>query len=258
MPKAQAKLPWMKWYAADWRSDTAIERCSLAARGAMVEFLNVMHLEGRTGSLTGTVDQLARIARCETSEMEAVLEELRVTKSLHVTVCNSQVTVSSRRMLREQKDRLGAAKRVREYRERRNSNDDVTAQRSEVRSQKSKGTNLPKAGKPAPASLDPRIQDWYESLPGPYGTLRKNYHKRKVFAHITKAKLDDETLARIKAYCDRKWRDKWDGTEADMVPSLLTILREERWIEDKPIEDDPYSWETPELTEARRKAGFID
>jgi hypothetical protein len=45
------KLPWMKFYPADWRADPALRMCSLAARGLWMEILSIMHEADPRGSL---------------------------------------------------------------------------------------------------------------------------------------------------------------------------------------------------------------
>ena len=45
------KLPWMKFYPADWRADPALRMCSLAARGLWMEMLSIMHEADPRGSL---------------------------------------------------------------------------------------------------------------------------------------------------------------------------------------------------------------
>lgn len=37
------KKPWMKFYPADWRSDTQLRSCSAAARGLWVDLMTIMH-----------------------------------------------------------------------------------------------------------------------------------------------------------------------------------------------------------------------
>ena len=49
------KLPWMKFYPADWRADPALRMCSLAARGLWMEMLSIMHEADPRGSLRTNV-----------------------------------------------------------------------------------------------------------------------------------------------------------------------------------------------------------
>lgn len=37
------RTPWMKFYPADWRADSALRQCSLAARAIWIEILGLMH-----------------------------------------------------------------------------------------------------------------------------------------------------------------------------------------------------------------------
>lgn len=109
------KLPWAKYYADKYLSDSAVGKCSLSARGLWWELLSIMMLEG-TCSVTGTPEQIARMARCLVSEVGPALAELENTNCATVTHSNNIVTLVCRRLQREQKDRKNTAERVRRYR----------------------------------------------------------------------------------------------------------------------------------------------
>src|SRR5664279_3080026 len=80
-PRSLPKLPWMKFYPADWRADPALRMCSLAARGLWMEMLAVMHESDPRGSLLingnniGT-KQLASLCGATLRETIALLKEL--------------------------------------------------------------------------------------------------------------------------------------------------------------------------------------
>ncbi len=130
------KLPWEKWYHGDWLKDSSVGRCSLLARGLWIELLSLMFLDS-VSEISGTPDELSRIARCSRVELEAGLEELKRTQCASVTVCNGNVTVACRRLQKQRNARENTAKRVKRHREKQPGNAPVTVQKSEVRSQKS-------------------------------------------------------------------------------------------------------------------------
>lgn len=79
-PKA-GRYHWLKWWPRRWRGDPAVQACSLAARGAWNEILNVMHLEDSGGYLLigGEVpdtETIARLLGCTEREWKAVESEL--------------------------------------------------------------------------------------------------------------------------------------------------------------------------------------
>lgn len=133
------KLPWMKWFAADWLNDPQLSLCTPATRGVWSDLVSVMHLSGQTGELSGTSDQLARVARCSAAELAHALTDLRTTGAADVTERNGIVTVVNRRMSREHKKRQADAARQDRARRRRQSRSyhaDDPPESIEVRGQK--------------------------------------------------------------------------------------------------------------------------
>src|SRR6516225_4749703 len=52
LPIGGSKLPWMKFFPADWRADLGLRTTSLAARGLWIEMLTIMHEAAPRGSLS--------------------------------------------------------------------------------------------------------------------------------------------------------------------------------------------------------------
>ena len=117
-----AKLPWFKFFPTWWLGDTELSKCSSATRGVWMDLLCAMHQSGRSGELSGTTDQIARLARCSTAELTQALTEIQATGTADVTFRNNDVTVINRLMKREAKTRTDTALRVKKHR----SNEDVT------------------------------------------------------------------------------------------------------------------------------------
>lgn len=141
----EGKYPWIKFFHGDWRNDPRVGMCSPATRGIWLELVCIMHEMDRTGEISGSYDQLARLCRCNVDEIKCAINELQLTKTADVTECNGNVTVINRRMKRECNERVSSRKRVKKHRKesacntvetpmKRQCNGDVTVQKSEYRS----------------------------------------------------------------------------------------------------------------------------
>ena len=129
------KFPWLKFYPGDWLKEPSLTVCSPATRGIWIDLICIMHESGRVGEVSGTVEQLAKLARCSAAEMAAAITELDAQKIARVTGRNNKVTVTSRRLKREEKARKDGA--IRAARFRRNAARNAQRHGVEVRSQKS-------------------------------------------------------------------------------------------------------------------------
>lgn len=103
--------------------------CSLSTRGFWFEILGAMHELGRSGQITGTAQQLARVGRCTAAEAEEAVAELKSTRAAEVSERNGSFTLINRRMKREYDEREGSKRRVANYRKNKNvtnGNENVT------------------------------------------------------------------------------------------------------------------------------------
>jgi hypothetical protein len=110
------KAPAFQFYTGDWLKDPQLSMCSPATRGVWMDLLCAMHELGRSGQVTGTVEQLCRLCRCTTAEMRAALAELDSAKTAQISDRNGVVTVICRRMQREHRERTLTNARVRKHR----------------------------------------------------------------------------------------------------------------------------------------------
>lgn len=108
---ASDKLPAMPFYPGDWFKDQSVAMCATVTRAIWVDLILSMWTNDRCGQVTGTVVQLAKLARCSEAEMVAALADLDDTKTADVTNCHGKFTVTNRRMRREYQTRKDAAKR---------------------------------------------------------------------------------------------------------------------------------------------------
>lgn len=130
------KLPWFKFNPSWWISDTELSKCTPATRGVWIDLICAMHQAGRSGELRGTTDQIARLARCSTAELNHALTELQTTGTADVTFRNNNVTVVNRLMKREAKARQDAALRVKKHRSNGQRNASEAVEKKEDRSKK--------------------------------------------------------------------------------------------------------------------------
>lgn len=131
------KAPAFQFYPGDWIQDTRI--LTPVTRGIWIDMLCFMWRSEARGSLSGTIEQLARMLSCNASEITHAVHELSVTKIADVTECNDFVTVTNRRMAREEKVRKQTLSRVKKFRnanEKRESNGPVTPPSSSSSSKK--------------------------------------------------------------------------------------------------------------------------
>lgn len=111
------------WYPKDWLTDMELHKASATARGVWIDLLNHMMLN-KTGSVTGTVDELAQLASCSPQDIDHFIEEVKRCKFAGVrTVVRRDshkiVTVMSRRLTRKENKRKSS--RLRQERHRRNA-----------------------------------------------------------------------------------------------------------------------------------------
>lgn len=129
--------PGFFFYTGDWLKKTRM--LSLQARGAWIDLLSFMDERRPRGRIKLNIDQYAGILGCSSEIAAGILLELEsqgvadvsptlqdVTFPLRVTANNFFVTVESRRMLREEKDRESNRVRQKRHRESRQSNGAVT------------------------------------------------------------------------------------------------------------------------------------
>lgn len=110
--------PSFQTYPGDWFKDENLAACSPATRGIWWDAILRMHENDRSGKLSGTIEQLARVCRCTEAEMESAVQELQTTKTADIRYSNGKVFLYNRRMLRESRERKANAERQKRYRSR--------------------------------------------------------------------------------------------------------------------------------------------
>lgn len=119
-----SKAPSFPLYPADIIRDTRI--LSLEAKGAWCDFLFFAHSSDHRGKLTYTVSGWARLWGCDVATAQRCINEIKDTNIGNVTICNDEVTLTNRRMVKEEKIKEQTKLRVRRHRETHQCNADET------------------------------------------------------------------------------------------------------------------------------------
>ncbi len=106
-PTISVKRPSFQFYAGDWRRDTALQSCSLEARGLWIEMITIMHDGEPYGHLTAGgmpihEDILAKMVGASVRRVNRLLIELR---SRNIFGLTSDGVIYSRRMVRDEEIR---------------------------------------------------------------------------------------------------------------------------------------------------------
>lgn len=101
------KQPAFLFYPGDWLKDPALSSCSLSARAVWIDLLCAMHESDRSGVITGSLEQLARVSRCSAVEFAQAIADFKHHRTADVTERAGIVTIINRRMNREHNEREG-------------------------------------------------------------------------------------------------------------------------------------------------------
>lgn len=120
-----AKTPAFSFYPGDWSRDPQLQMCSASTRGIWINLLCAMWWSPTRGTVTGSLEEMCKLGNCTKQELGIFLEENCHHNFADVTSCHnavsSNVTVSNRRMVREEKVKESARFRKSRQRSRRES-----------------------------------------------------------------------------------------------------------------------------------------
>jgi len=95
----RGKMPWEKFYFADWLGDSGLLAVSIEAEGAWIRACAFM-LDRKAHKLTKTVPEWAALWRCTPAKASKIIAELEREKVAVVTRRHKNVTLLSRRYKR--------------------------------------------------------------------------------------------------------------------------------------------------------------
>jgi len=168
------KAPAFQFYPMDWMRD--LEEHPLEIEGAWIRIICKLWWSEDRGSLSKTYEQWSRILRVSIEETKRIISYLSDEKICDISVTdNGKVTVMSRRMMREERERTQAALRQRRKRERDANHADVTiASSSSSSSSSSKKNKNTLAGNDKKIIFNYQTQKW-ENLNGMVETWQDRF-----------------------------------------------------------------------------------
>ncbi len=135
------KNPAFQFYPSDWSRD--LEEHPLEIEGAWIRICCKLWWSETRGSLTKSIDQWAKILRSYQQDAERILKYIEKEKIGDViTDNNGNITVMSRRMIRDEKDRENNTLRQRRFQDKKKYNASITEQSQ--RSSSSSSTSIQK------------------------------------------------------------------------------------------------------------------
>ncbi len=138
------KAPAFQFYVMDWAMDLSSH--PLEIEGAWIRIMCHLFRENNRGKKECSLIEWSRILRTDEINTERILRYL-VTKNIaNITFNNKLITVVSRRMMRDNKDRINNALRQTKYRESKKSNKEITeeAQNNNIASSSSSSSSSSK------------------------------------------------------------------------------------------------------------------
>lgn len=211
------KFPWLQFFTGDWMKDPALSRCSPATRGVWMDLLCAMHESDRSGVITGTREQIARLGRCSAVELDQAIADLQATRAADVTVRDGIVTLVNRRMRKEANSRNGSRLRMQRMRGNEPVTPPVTADISEVRSQKSESESKESALARArePDAEIPSWKEFWDYCQSPACGLAAEWYAQDKWEA---ANADNwKRLSNWRAYA-RRCRGWWESDGRPMAP----------------------------------------
>jgi len=111
-----AKAPAGQFYWADWLRDTELQAVSAPSRGIWINLLCHMWFAENRGKIVGTQAELTRLANCTEHEFANFLHEVARKRFGNVSRRHDEVTLKSRRMIRDEIARQATNERVKKHR----------------------------------------------------------------------------------------------------------------------------------------------
>ena len=117
------KLFYMPLNTGDWLKDPNLRMCSLRAKGLWIQLISLMWESKERGKISGTYDQIAQSVGCSTKEFKTALKEIIDTKTADIKMSDGVLTIISRRLAREEKNRKNKNLRSKKHYNRHHSDD---------------------------------------------------------------------------------------------------------------------------------------
>jgi hypothetical protein len=218
-----AKFEWKRW-----KSDSDLALSSAETRGVWIELLCCM-FEKDSDRVTGTLTELARLARVSDSEMQRALDSIR---ALQIAECNTNgngsVTLVCRFLQSELKARKNNALRVQRYRENKACNGRVT---SDVARHSNSNSNKEPPNPPAGGGGVSGFDRWWAEYP-----KRRRTGRKKCLALWKANGLEQRADAVIAALKRHRTDPQWTKDGGQFAPMATTYLNQGRYDDDADTE----------------------
>jgi len=221
------KNPAFQFYPNDWARD--LEEHTLEIEGAWIRICCKLWWSDTRGRLTKTVLQWSRILRVSTDDTIRILTYIKNESigkiSCDFRGCNDLVTVISRRMERDEKDREMNRLRVKKFRGKCDSNAPVMAMSQ--RSSSSSSVITPKSPKGdvgnSENSYSPLFLNFWSKYPSKVGKGAAWKAWKKIKSPSTMI----DTI--ITAINEQAMTEKWKKDNGQYIPNPATWLNQTRW-----------------------------
>jgi hypothetical protein len=232
------RAPAFMFYTGDWLRDTQLQAAPTIVRGVWINALCRMWDAETRGKLSGTAEEIARLCGCTKEEFAVFLEAGKRFKFANLTIRDGNVTLTNRRMVRDEKARQDNANRQRRFYENHKPNADPNAAITTTSQPSSSSISFSKKEKNTLA-IAPGWDRFWDAYP------RKTAKKE---ARKTWVKLNPDAALAERIIADVSG-GRWDGYEKGAIPHAKTYLNNERWEDEavapltngrppKPLRDD--------------------
>ena len=220
------KFPWMQFNTGDWLKDPNLSMCQPATRGIWIDAIAAMHENRRSGTLSGTPDQLIRVLRCTGPALMAALDDLQSTGAGVVTVRNGVVTLTNRRMSREASIRDSNRLRQLKHRGHGDNNGAVTPKSPSD----SISSSLSDFVREKKESEEKEGLALFERFWAAYPRHEARQNGLKAFQKLN----PDEELVSVMIPWIGRARESEQWQNKDKIPHASTWLNQRRWEDDPP------------------------
>jgi len=210
------KRPAYQWYPGDWKKDPAVGALTPEARSFWREAIDVLFESETRYSFTATLQGWSSLTRLPVPWIENFISENKVLSVCDVTLSHGFVTILSRRMEREAKERDNARDRKRKERSRAN----VHSESQKSHDAPSSSSSSSSSKKEDSSELSVPDAPLFDSDSIPYSLAE--YLRNLILENDPKAKVPDLDSKRFQNWCldiDRLIRI--DKREPELIAAII-------------------------------------
>jgi hypothetical protein len=249
----EMKAPAFQFYPSDWSRD--LEEHPLEIEGAWIRICCKLWWSETRGKLTRKNEQWAKILRVYPQDAERILQYINSEKIGDVfNDSNGNLTVISRRMLRDEKDRENNCIRQKRFYEKKKHNASITATSQDSSSSSSSSTtnnNPPTPRKRGIVYADDFLAFW-ASYPKKVG--KDAAWRRWKQLNGTRPAIADL----VSAIRKQAQSDQWQKENGQYIPNPATWLHEGRWADEINAQESQIdAWARKKKAEMEAQSGAV-